>query len=471
MPLDPNISLATRGVTLPNPLEQYSNVLAIRNAQTQNQMNQMQMQKAQREVEVTNAMNRAYTENYDPKTGEVNWNGLRGSVAASGFGSELPGIEKRMLEMQTTKLTQQKGQADLDKSGSDLFDSRMKQIRDAWSRVRTPEDAMRIHLATHSDPVVGKRLHDIGATEEQGRASIMEAAKDPSTFAQFVQRAQLGAEKFMEMNAPKTHIVDQTGQKQVIQIPGMGGKPTTVGVYADVPLPAAIESQKSRIARSGASNISLSTEKKYGEKFGGLIADQDAAKLAAAEGAPQMAATSDRILALVEGGKVFTGTFANPRLQIAKALNLVGNTDAERIRNTEVLVSSLADTTMGFIKSSGLGAGQGFTNTDREFLEKAKAGQITYDAKSLAELARLSRRAAEKSAEVWNNRVRDIPSDALQGTGISTNPVKVPPRSGNPSGNIPADAISDLKSGKGTREQFDAVFGKGAADRALGKVK
>jgi hypothetical protein len=174
---------------------------------------------------------------------------------------------------------------------------------------------------------------------------------------------------------------------------------------------------------------------------------------------------------LISSGKVITGTGANARLQLAKALNLAGGTDSEKIRNTEVLVSSLAETTLGAIKSSNLGAGQGFTNADRDFLEKAKAGQLSYDAKSLTELARLSRLAAEKSADSWNTRVKQIPASALEGTGISTQPVIVPPRKTSSVMNIPSAAIDMLKSGAGTREQFDAQFGPGSADRVLPKGK
>ena len=214
--------------------------------------------------------------------------------------------------------------------------------------------------------------------------------------------------------------------------------------------------------------VNVSTEKKYGERFGGLIADADAAKLSAAEGAPAAAANADRITDLIASGKVITGTGANARLQIAKALNLAGGNDSDKIRNTEVLISSLAETTLGAIKSSNLGAGQGFTNADRDFLEKAKAGQLTYDSKSLAELARLSRLAAEKSAESWNTRVKQIPGSALEGTGISTAPVVIPPRKPASVMNIPAGAIEALKAGQGSAEQFDSIFGPGSAARALG---
>jgi hypothetical protein len=471
MAINPNISLAVRGIELQDPLAQYGRVAAIQGAQQQNQLAQLQMQQVQREQESTNALNRAYAEAYNPQTGEIDVNRLRGSLSTGGFGSKLPGVEKGLLEMQTAKTAQQKGE-------SDLLDSKLKQSRGFLDTLdpnnpASAEAYVQWHRANHADPVIGKALTARGITVDQSMQRIQQLMQTPGGLARLINESKLGTEKFMEMNKPTTQVIDQSGQRQVIQIPGLGGAPTTVGTYADVPLPAAVEAQKSRIGRAGASQqvVNVSTEKKYGERFGGLIADQDAAKLSAAEAAPQAAATADRVMDLISSGKVITGTGANARLQLAKALNLAGGTDSEKIRNTEVLVSSLAETTLGAIKSSNLGAGQGFTNADRDFLEKAKAGQLSYDAKSLTELARLSRLAAEKSADSWNTRVKQIPASALEGTGISTNPVIVPPRKTSSVMNIPSAAIDMLKSGAGTREQFDAQFGPGSADRVLPKGK
>jgi hypothetical protein len=471
MAINPNISLAVRGIELQDPLAQYGRVAAIQGAQQQNQLAQLQMQQVQREQESTNALNRAYAEAYNPQTGEIDVNRLRGSLSTGGFGSKLPGVEKGLLEMQTAKTAQQKGE-------SDLLDSKLKQSRGFLDTLdpnnpASAESYVQWHRANHADPVIGKALTARGITVDQSMQRIQQLMQTPGGLARLINESKLGTEKFMEMNKPTTQVIDQSGQRQVIQIPGLGGAPTTVGTYADVPLPAAVEAQKSRIGKAGASQqvVNVSTEKKYGERFGGLIADQDAAKLSAAEAAPQAAATADRVMDLISSGKVITGTGANARLQLAKALNLAGGTDSEKIRNTEVLVSSLAETTLGAIKSSNLGAGQGFTNADRDFLEKAKAGQLSYDAKSLTELARLSRLAAEKSADSWNTRVKQIPASALEGTGISTNPVVVPPRKTSSVMNIPSAAIDMLKSGAGTREQFDAQFGPGSADRVLPKGK
>jgi hypothetical protein len=471
MAINPNISLAVRGIELQDPLAQYGRVAAIQGAQQQNQLAQLQMQQVQREQESTNALNRAYAEAYNTQTGEIDVNKLRGSLSTGGFGSKLPGVEKGLSELQTARTAQQKGE-------SDLLDSKLKQSRGFLDTLdpnnpASAEAYMQWHRANHADPVIGKALTARGITVDQSMQRIQQLMQTPGGLARLINESKLGTEKFMEMNKPTTQVIDQSGQRQVIQIPGLGGAPTTVGTYVDVPLPAAVEAQKSRIGKAGASQqvVNVSTEKKYGERFGGLIADQDAAKLSAAEAAPQAAATADRVMDLISSGKVITGTGANARLQLAKALNLAGGTDSEKIRNTEVLVSSLAETTLGAIKSSNLGAGQGFTNADRDFLEKAKAGQLSYDAKSLTELARLSRLAAEKSADSWNTRVKQIPASALEGTGISTNPVVVPPRKTSSVMNIPSAAIDMLKSGAGTREQFDAQFGPGSADRVLPKGK
>lgn len=299
----------------------------------------------------------------------------------------------------------------------------LKQIEDVQATIR----------AESATPPEAKFMRALGIPLTREGLATFEALKQrPGEFERLLSQSGLP-------KADQTALIQQRLRKEVTHAPG-----TTVNV---------------------------STEKKYGERFGGLIADRDAGKLDAAEGAPRVIENADRITDILASGKVFTGTGANVRLQIAKALNLAGGTDTERIANTEVLISSLANSTLGAIKSSNLGAGQGFTNADRDFLEKAASGQITYDATSLRRLAELGRRAGVASIESWNSRVRQIPRSALEGAGISAEPLPIPARRPASATTIPQAAIDMLKSGAGTREQFDAQFGPGSADRVLPKGK
>lgn len=270
---------------------------------------------------------------------------------------------------------------------------------------------------------------------------------------------------------PSVAQINQGGQTQMLRVPAFSGAPTTVGTFADVPLPAAVEAQKSRIGKSSASNISLSTEKKYGETFAGKIADVDVNKLTTAEKAPQLAESANRIIGIVSRGDVFTGPAADIKLNIARALNLVGANNQESIANTEQLIASTGQSTLDAIKSAGLGTGQGFTDKDLKFLQGIAGGTIGLTSQTLTELATLQHRAATRSAEAWGKRSKEIPKDALAGTGISTEPIKVPPLASvikRGVGGIPQGAIDALKKGAGTDAQFDEQFGPGAAARARG---
>ena len=442
--VDPNIAMSFRmpEFQAPNALAQYAQIQQIQGGRQAQELNALKMQEAQAAMQERNALRQLNpaAEDYENQLFKV---------------SPQLGIQYRKEAATTAaqRAAQQKSEFDL-KAAQRKFGEDLKRGLSA-----NPSDE---NIIAFGQDAVLQGLY----TPDQVKATVSQLLALPAPErVRILSQAGASAGELK----PSVQQVNRSGQTDLLQVSPFSGAATTVGTYADVPLPAAVEAQKSRIGKASASQqvVNVSTEKKYGERFGGLIADQDAAKLSAAENAPNAAATADRVMDLISTGKVITGTGANARLQLAKALNLAGGTDSEKIRNTEVLVSSLAETTLGAIKSSNLGAGQGFTNADRDFLEKAKAGQLSYDAKSLTELARLSRLAAEKSADSWNTRVKQIPASALEGTGISSQPVIVPPRKTSSVMSIPQEAIDMLKSGAGTREQFDGTFGPGSAARIL----
>jgi hypothetical protein len=227
MAIDPNIALGVRGIEIANPLAQYGQVAQIQNAQNQNAMAQYQLESAKREQESVNALNQAYAKAYDPKTGQIDANALRQSLAGGGFGSKLPAVEKGLLELGKLKTETQKAE-------TELIDSKLKQSRQFLDAInpldpKAPEQYLAWHRANHSDPVLGPALTARGVTAEQSMARIQDAIqKGPQAFADLINQSKLGTEKFMELNKPTTFAQDTGTGGRVMSRPGLGGEATVV---------------------------------------------------------------------------------------------------------------------------------------------------------------------------------------------------------------------------------------------------
>lgn len=166
-----------------------------------------------------------------------------------------------------------------------------------------------------------------------------------------------------------------------------------------------------RKAREGRPSISVRVPIKvgetYGEKIAGGVADQDIQLRDAARSAVDSTRVRQEMLRMLDGGMI-TGTGANARLQIAKALKLAGYSNSEDIANTEAYSALAAQQTLAQIKASGLGAGNGFSNADRDFLEKAQGGNIALDATTLRRILQLQDKAARFTYDKWAKRKGQI---------------------------------------------------------------
>jgi hypothetical protein len=227
MAIDPNIALGVRGIEIANPLAQYGQVAQIQNAQNQNAMAQYQLESAKREQESVNALNQAYAKAYDPKTGQIDANALRQSLAGGGFGAKLPAVEKGLLELGKLKTETQAAE-------TKLIDDKLKQSRQFLDTInpldpKAPEQYLAWHRANHSDPVLGPALAARGVTAEQSMARIQDAIqKGPQAFADLINQSKLGTEKFMELNKPTTFAQDTGTGGRVMSRPGLGGEATLV---------------------------------------------------------------------------------------------------------------------------------------------------------------------------------------------------------------------------------------------------
>lgn len=164
-------------------------------------------------------------------------------------------------------------------------------------------------------------------------------------------------------------------------------------------------------------NLTVNTGKAYTGAFGEGIAKEDLGKYSIAEKAPSIYQNAINTEDLLNKGAI-TGLGADFKLNLARALNVVGANNNEIIKNTEQLVANRGQIVLDSIKASGLGAGQGFTDKDRQFLEKVKGGTIELNSNTLRELARIEKSVAQSAIDSWNKRLPNIPKEALQGTGV-----------------------------------------------------
>lgn len=430
MPVDTSILMGYRPAQIESPDVQNARAAQIMSAQQQNILGQMQLADKAKEMQMNNALNQAYKDAYRSEGG-LDTNMLRQKLAEGGFGSKLPGIEKMLNEIETEKLRRQELQGkvnalpfELSEKQSKAVQERLKQTKSIYETLdpadpNVADKYLAIHSGVHDDPILGPLLTKMGVKKEDSIADIKRAAAMPGGMQNLIQRSIMGTEKFLEFTAPKTDI-----GKLMLERDRLPADDPRRKSYDAAILKATTHSPGTNV------NVALSTEKKYGEKFAGNIADADVKLKDAAETAPQLAETSNRISQLLKTGQIFTGTGANIKLQLAKALKVAGGTENEAIANTETLISSLASQTLANIKSSGLGSGQGFTDKDRDFLQAATAGNITLDNKTLQRLADLSHKSAVASADKWNKRVKEIPNNAIEGTGLTREPINVPSRTG-----------------------------------------
>jgi len=176
-------------------------------------------------------------------------------------------------------------------------------------------------------------------------AQVQKIPDDPQGLDAWKKQFALGATKYITENKPTTQVVDQSGQRQVLQIPGLGGTPTSVGTYADVPLPAAVEAQRARLANAGASRqtTNVNTQIPASEEAQKEYMKEARVTFNTLKSAPSVLANMEEAKKLVPSAKGFMGPGGEPMLKAASFLNnrLGTNIATEGITDATVLRSRL----------------------------------------------------------------------------------------------------------------------------------
>jgi hypothetical protein len=222
MALDPNIALGIRPIEVPNQLAQYGQIQQLMAARDAQQINALKMQEAQAALEERNALRRL-------------------NPSAPDYEQQLFRVNPQLgINYRKEAATTAAQEAARKKSEFDLTAARRK-FGDDLKRNLSANPSNENVVAWGQDAVlqgiypedqVAATVQQLLALPPQQRASILsQAGASPSELK------------------PSTQTVNRGGATEVIQVPAFGGAPTTLGSYADVPLPANVQAQRIQIAR------------------------------------------------------------------------------------------------------------------------------------------------------------------------------------------------------------------------------
>jgi hypothetical protein len=105
-------------------------------------------------------------------------------------------------------------------------------------------------------------------------------------------------------------------------------------------------------------------------------------------------------------GGIFSGTASEVRLKLAKAAELIGVPNADKIANTEAFSAAIGSRVLALVK--GLGSGTSISNSDRAFAEKMAGGNINLDETSIRKILEIGERAARAKIDTHNTTAGKI---------------------------------------------------------------
>lgn len=230
-------------------------------------------------------------------------------------------------------------------------------------------------------------------------AKFMQLGGTPEMAKTFAEAPNLGKTKGVPING---QLVDpMTGTPIGTAIPKQEGKPSNVLEYEYAKgqgYKGTLEQFMTSQRKAGASSTNVSVklpagQTEYEKKVGDLLGAENVNVIKAAADAPEQLRIAAAIKNTLKSGAI-TGTGADWRLGLQKGLETAGIVQPGNAAATEELMGNLANVTLTSVKTSGLGAGQGFTDQDRKFLESAKSGTISNTPQNLQRVADLLERSA-----------------------------------------------------------------------------
>lgn len=315
--------------------------------------------------------------------------------------------------LEEAKLAEQRGKATQEETKG--LEGRMQY----WRRL-IPADARLAPAwveAAYADPVVGQHLSQLGSKEEV----ISGIPRDPEGYMQWAEGASMFA--------------DELSKRRTVTAENL--LPYTQ------PLSPEVEAQKLRIAREGASRMTVglpAAETEYSKTVAKAAGESDIAAFNAAENAATTLTKDYEALDLLRRGQPSTGVTSDLELQFNRIKAAVGKDKeaAKKVTDTELLNALLGQDVFTNIQSLGIGARGLDTPAEREFLREVVSGTVSLNRETLIKMAEIRANVKERAIDKFNKRVEGGELDKFfQASGRPKRGIEKPER---PTAPPPADA-------------------------------
>lgn len=263
MPLDPSIILGAKPVQVDfaqfSPMNALSNVMKFKQVDQETQLNALKMQEYERARNEEQGLREYVGGSKGVPGADLSLPDTRTNLLRYGkTGAE---YAKALNEADTASLAQKKTKFEIQKSRSDFVAQAKRDIS------QNPSDA---NITAYKEDLMANPLF----TDDEKKQ--MAVASDRILAMPLDQRSPFLASQGGNVGdfRSTTSVIDQNGQKQLVQSAPFTGKVTALGTYADVPLPAAVQAQKMEVAEKGAPKVSYGPQEKAEKiKYGELLID------------------------------------------------------------------------------------------------------------------------------------------------------------------------------------------------------
>jgi hypothetical protein len=431
--VNPNIAMSFRqpDIQAPNALAQYAQIQQIQGGRQAQELNALKMQEAQNAFETRNNLRGldfsapdyvSQVARYDPK--------LASEIAKERATIAAQDANRKEAEF---KLTAQRR-----KFGDDLLRNLSSNPSDenvvAWG-----QDAVIQNLYTKDQ--AERTVRQILAMKPEDRVAAV---------------SQSGASSG-ELK-PSLQQINREGQTDLLRVNPFSGAPTSIGTFADVPLPAAVEAQKVRIGNASAARqiTNVNTMLPASEEAQKEFIKESRVTHAALKQAPVVLDNIDKAKALVSQAKGFMGAGGESVLQAASFLNnrLGTNIDTKGVTSAEELRSRLFLGILDNLKKLDSQPSQ-----QQQAALQVALGSIGTDPTALPRVLDVFAETVRQKVDLYNEEVQ-----SAEGRGVKFpyNPViKLPsrptaPAPGTPAPGTPAPAAAAARpAGVGANWTFE----------------